>query len=163
MTTSPRAQIEKALAAGPTPGNWTIGKAYTDDAGYVELPIHADINGKTATPAAVCLQFPRVPGMQDANAAFIVAACPANMRSVFSDHDAELKQKDELIAAERAKCEKFRDAMRAWKTEAEHQYGQLRLQRNPSETDYPVDGALDAYARGKYPAIAALTQTGAHS
>lgn len=41
----------------------------------------------------------------------------------------------------------------AWKTEAEYQYGQLRLQLYPGETDYPVWGALDAYARGKYAAL----------
>lgn len=64
-----------------------------------------------------------------------------------------------LIQSQAAEIERLRAAMLAWKAEAEFQYGQLRLQRSPSETDYPVEGALDAYARGKHPAIAALTTT----
>lgn len=55
-------------------------------------------------------------------------------------------EKDAVIA-------QLQGMVAAWKEEAEHQYGQLRLQRNPSETDYPVLGALDAYARGKYAAL----------
>ena len=62
------------------------------------------------------------------------------------------------LAAERAEVVRLREALLAWKSEAEHQYGLLRLQRYPSEKDYPVEGALDAYARGKYPALAALNQ-----
>ena len=64
----------------------------------------------------------------------------------------------QTIASKEAEAVRLRAALLAWKAEAEFQYGQLRLQRDPSETDYPVDGALDAYARGKHPAIAALTQ-----
>ena len=41
----------------------------------------------------------------------------------------------------------------AWKKEAENQYGLLRLQLWPDEKDYPVEGALDVYARGKYAAL----------
>ena len=52
-----------------------------------------------------------------------------------------------------AEIERLQGMVAAWKTEAEHQYGQLRLQINPSETDYPVFGALDAYACGKYAAL----------
>ena len=49
--------------------------------------------------------------------------------------------------------EKLRAQRDAWKTEAEHQYGLLRVAQD-GEMDYPVTGALDAYASGKYPALA---------
>lgn len=81
------AQIRAAIA-GATPGEWYIGKSYTDDEGYVEIPIQADIGGKVATPAAVCLQFPRVPGMQDANARLIALANPANLTALLDALDA---------------------------------------------------------------------------
>ena len=37
----------------------------------------------------------------------------------------------------------------AWKEIAEHQYGQLRQERGDKE-DYPVLGALDAWAANRY-------------
>jgi hypothetical protein len=46
----------------------------------------------------------------------------------------------------------------AWKAEAEHQYGLWRVATygpGPCHPDfYPTKGALDAYARGKHPALA---------
>ena len=41
----------------------------------------------------------------------------------------------------------------AWKAEAEHQYGQVRFLKYGEEVDYPVTGALDAYAAKKYPVL----------
>ena len=40
----------------------------------------------------------------------------------------------------------------AWKAEAEHQYGECRAAKY-GDVDYPTDGALDAYASAKYPAL----------
>ncbi|WYX08179.1 hypothetical protein WJ978_19645 [Achromobacter xylosoxidans] len=37
-------------------------------------PLFASVNGTTVCPVAVCLPFPHVSGMQEANAAFIMAA-----------------------------------------------------------------------------------------
>ena len=41
----------------------------------------------------------------------------------------------------------------AWKAVAEDQYGKLRAMLYGPETDYPTDGALDAYAAGKHPVL----------
>ena len=38
----------------------------------------------------------------------------------------------------------------AWKEIAEHQYGLLRIANGNSDVDYPVTGALDAWAHGRY-------------
>ena len=57
-----------------TPGPWRVEKPYLDDEGYREIPIQADVDGKTVTPAAVCLQFPNLGEMQEANARLIAAA-----------------------------------------------------------------------------------------
>lgn len=64
----------RALLAKATPGLWSLGKPYTDDEGYREFPLFASVNGTTVCPVAVCLPFPHVSGMQEANAAFIMAA-----------------------------------------------------------------------------------------
>ena len=48
--------------------------------------------------------------------------------------------------------ELLREQCDAWKTEAEHQYGLVRASKF-DEIDYPVEGALDAYAAGKYPVL----------
>lgn len=57
-----------------TPGPWRIGPDYLDDEGYREIAIQAPTLNGECTPASVCLQFPTVPGMQDANAHLIAAA-----------------------------------------------------------------------------------------
>ncbi|OCZ64328.1 hypothetical protein A7P23_27745 [Achromobacter xylosoxidans] len=64
----------RTLLAKATPGLWSLGKPYTDDEGYREFPLFASVNGTTVCPVAVCLPFPHVSGMQEANAAFIMAA-----------------------------------------------------------------------------------------
>ncbi|HGN0628732.1 TPA: hypothetical protein ACKRM8_006074 [Pseudomonas aeruginosa] len=64
----------RALLAKATPGLWSLGKPYADDEGYREFPLFASVNGTTVCPVAVCLPFPHVSGMQEANAAFIMAA-----------------------------------------------------------------------------------------
>lgn len=58
-----------------TPGPWTAGDLYADDCGQPEIAIHANVNGVTCYPAAVCLQFPSAAGMQLANA-YVIAAAP---------------------------------------------------------------------------------------
>lgn len=80
-------RIREALAAGPTPGEWRVGDAYTDDEGYVEFPIISVVRGKEVAPAAICLQFPYVSGMQEANAKFFAAACPDNLRELLAELD----------------------------------------------------------------------------
>jgi hypothetical protein len=57
-----------------TPGPWEVSELYADDEGQPELAIRAKINGMVCHPAAVCLQFPNMPGMQMANARLIAAA-----------------------------------------------------------------------------------------
>jgi hypothetical protein len=64
----------RALLVKTTPGPWSLGKPYVDDEGYREFPLFASVNGTTVCPAAVCLPFPHVSGMQEANAAFVMAA-----------------------------------------------------------------------------------------
>ncbi|AMG39954.1 hypothetical protein [Achromobacter xylosoxidans] len=64
----------RTLVAKATPGLRSLGKPYTDDEGYREFPLFASVNGTTVCPVAVCLPFPHVSGMQEANAAFIMAA-----------------------------------------------------------------------------------------
>jgi hypothetical protein len=62
------------MSAGHTPGPWTVSDLYADDMGHPELSITAKVNGKVCHPAAVCLQFPRMEGMQMANARLIASA-----------------------------------------------------------------------------------------
>lgn len=64
----------RALLVKTTPGPWSLGKPYVDDEGYRESPLFASVNGTTVCPVAVCLPFPHVSGMQEANAAFVMAA-----------------------------------------------------------------------------------------
>lgn len=64
----------RGLLAKATPGPWSLGKPYADDEGYREFPLFASVNGTTVCPVAVCLPFPHVGGMQEANAAFVMAA-----------------------------------------------------------------------------------------
>lgn len=54
----------------------------------------------------------------------------------------------------RKQCSLLREQRDAWKTEAEHQYGLLRAEIL-DELDYPVTGALDTYAAGKYSVLKA--------
>lgn len=58
-----------------TPGPWRIGQAFKDDEGYREIAVMATVRGHDVCPATVVLQFPNVPGMQEANA-FLIAAAP---------------------------------------------------------------------------------------
>ena len=57
-----------------TPGPWTVSDLYADDDGQPELAIQAKVNGRICHPAAVCLQFPTMQGMQMANARLIASA-----------------------------------------------------------------------------------------
>ena len=71
-----------------TPGPWVAGDLYADDCGQPEIAIHANVNGVTCYPAAVCLQFPRAAGMQLANA-YLIAAAPdllAALKRLYADY-----------------------------------------------------------------------------
>lgn len=57
-----------------TPGPWRVGHHIADDEGYREITILASVKGGTFCPATVVLQFPHVPGMQEANARLIAAS-----------------------------------------------------------------------------------------
>ncbi len=57
-----------------TPGPWVVSDLYADDEGQPELAISAKVDGKDCHPAVVCLQFPKMQGMQMANARLIAAA-----------------------------------------------------------------------------------------
>lgn len=57
-----------------TPGNWFVGETHKDDEGYTEIAVMASVDGRMVAPAVVVLQFPNVPGMQEANARLIAAA-----------------------------------------------------------------------------------------
>lgn len=75
----------RGLLDKATPGPWSLGHPYVDDEGYREFPLFASVNGAAVCPVAVCLPFPHVGGMQEANAAFVMAvrsALPALLDEV---------------------------------------------------------------------------------
>jgi hypothetical protein len=73
-------------------------------------------------------------------------------------HAAVMGLFDEREAEEVRQLRAERDA---WKDAAEHQYGLLRASLyGESGEDYPVQGALDAWAAGRYPAIDAARAAG---
>jgi hypothetical protein len=66
-----------------------------------------------------------------------------------------------LFDERQADAERLKSARDAWKDAAEHQYGLLRTALyGESDEDYPVQGALDAWAAGRYPAIDAARAAG---
>jgi hypothetical protein len=65
------------------------------------------------------------------------------------------------LAASEARAEQLRAQRDAWKHAAEHQYGLLRASLyGESDENYPVQGALDAWAVGRYPALRAALAEG---
>ena len=53
-----------------------------------------------------------------------------------------------------AEIKMLRDQRNAWKEVAEHQYGLLRVALyGDAESNYPVEGALDAWAAGRHPVL----------
>lgn len=97
-----------------TPGTWFVGETHQDDEGYAEISVMASVDGKTVAPAVVVLQFPNVPGMQEANAHLISAApdllealerCTAWMESLRESTDAgfwDWSEGDEYMTARAA-------------------------------------------------------------
>lgn len=58
------------------------------------------------------------------------------------------------IVAQHNEIERRKAQCDAWKDAAEHHYGLLRVALyGDSDADYPVTGALDAWAAGRYPAL----------
>lgn len=64
-----------------TPGEWFVGDTHKDDEGYAEIAVMASVDGRTVAPAVVVLQFPNVPGMQEANA-HLISAAPSLLESL---------------------------------------------------------------------------------
>lgn len=58
------------------------------------------------------------------------------------------------IVEQHEEIERLKEQRDAWKDAAEHHYGLLRVALyGDSAEDYPVTGALDAWAAGRYPAL----------
>ncbi|MCQ9618351.1 ead/Ea22-like family protein [Paenalcaligenes niemegkensis] len=83
-----------------TPGEWSIGPSYTDDDGYIELPIYSVVDGQKTAPMAIALQFPYVRGMQEANAAFVTLAhnLTPDLLAERDEHAAEIARLRALVS-----------------------------------------------------------------
>lgn len=63
----------------------------------------------------------------------------------------EIRRLRKQVADQQAELEKLKAKCEAWKDAAEYHYGQTRIANyGQSERDYPVKGALDAWAKGQY-------------
>ena len=61
-----------------------------------------------------------------------------------------------IIADLTAEVESLRKQRDAWKEVAEHHYGLLRISLYGDSQDYPVSGALDAWATGRHPILSEI-------
>lgn len=95
--TDPYKQLREALEKA-TPGPWTCGTPFFDDEGYREIPMFASVRGTDVCPITICLPFPLVSGMQDANASF-VSACRDLVPALLSSHDAQAAEIERLREA----------------------------------------------------------------
>ena len=81
-------------------------------------------------------------------------SCADSIQEALDSAAMNFKSLERECAELRKQCSLLRQQRDAWKTEAEHQYGLLRAEIL-DEPDYPVTGALDAYAAGRHPVLKA--------
>jgi len=81
-------EIREALAAGPTPGEWFAVNDGTRGEPFMNVKAER-ISGRGPThEVAICATGDSPQSMETANARYIAACAPANMRELLAAHDA---------------------------------------------------------------------------